>query len=513
MLQGFHLSYEPHPLVGTIFDNVDISLRSGERVALVGRNGVGKTKLLEILAGKLKPKSGRVVLSSGDVIGYLPQDFEFGFEGTLDEFLWAEGMDSGLDTATLLVGLRKLGARLGLQGLEDRPYQHLSLGERMRAALLLLLCQDPTLLLLDEPTNHLDLEARLWLEAFLQECPQGVLMVCHDRAITDAVVERVLELSAKGITEYSGNYSQMLEAKAENFVRETEAWENQRSEDRRLRIAVEKTLQHAAGVSKRPTGRTYDPKSKAFYEGKQAKIEKRAKAIKTRVEHLRERAVEKPYWADKIALVFTSAPIRTKECISVRGLGAEFGSKPIFEGLNFTVDRSSRLAFVGPNGSGKTTVLRILNGEIVCARGTVVFAPGLAVGYLSQSRNGLNHEKTLMEALDVQTREQERRGRTFLGRLGMRGDIVFKKVGVLSVGERTKLEIAYLLMSEANLLMLDEPTNHLDVESLEALESALGEFPGPILFTSHDRKFVQNLATDEIHMGDFMRVGTPGTRI
>ncbi len=496
MLQAFELSYEPHPLVGTIFTNVHLAVRRGERVALVGRNGCGKTKLLEILTGRLVPTTGRVVRTDGDVLGYLPQDFDFSSNGTLEEFLWTRSAEMAVPEQDLELGLRKLGPRLGLNGLESREYQALSLGERMRAAILLLLCQSPDVLLLDEPTNHLDLEARLWLEQFLKTCSQGVLMVCHDRAIMDSVVGRVLELGEGGITEYTGNYSDMLAAKSQRHAREKEEWERQKMEDRRLRIVAEKTLQRAAEMTKRPTGRTYDPKAKAFYAGKQASLDKRAKAIKSRVAHLRQHALDKPFEPDQVHLQFSAKRLRCEICLAVRGLEMEF-SAPLFSGINFTLERDSRLALVGANGCGKTTVFRLLTGELAPSGGSVQFAPGVEVAYLSQSRGALDPTKPLMEALE--TAEPER-ARTLLGQLAMRGDIVFKRVGDLSVGERTKLEIVKLLLSPANMLLLDEPTNHLDVESLEALESALAEFPGPIVFASHDRQFVEKVATEVLDL-------------
>lgn len=481
MLQASGLSYTADPRVGPLFENLSLSLLPGEKVALMGVNGAGKTKLLQILAGLLAPNSGSVVLSRGSTVGYLPQDFDYAFSGSLREFVLDEPL-----------ALRHL-ARFHLGSRLDQGYETLSLGERMRAALARLLASEPDILLLDEPTNHLDLEARLWLESFLESCLQGVLMVCHDRAMVNAVVSRVLELEQGSLREYSGGYDDMKQAKQERLERETAAWERERSEKRRLKNAAEKTLQKAARITRKPSGNNYSAASKPFFERKAKMMDRRAKAIRTRVQHMDRHSTAKPFVADALELDFPARPLRSSFPLTVRGLSKSYSSL-LFSDLSFEVEAGEKVALMGPNGCGKTTLLRILLGEEAPDSGEVTWESDASVAYLSQSRFTLPVGSSVLEALAPVNAKEEQFARTLLGRLGLRGDGIDKPIGVLSVGERTKVELVKILMTPANVLLLDEPTNHLDVESLEALEEALLDFPGSVLFTSHDRAFVERVS-------------------
>lgn len=490
MLQAFDLSVSVDPRVGPIFESVTLAVAPGEKVALVGPNGAGKSLLLRVLAGLIEPAHGRVVASG--LVGYLPQDFDLEFEGTLRELLEREAPDvPEYVVARTLHRLKLPDEKL------DQTYATLSLGERMRGAVAALLAQEPDILLLDEPTNHLDAEAREWLEDFLRRCPEGVLFACHDRAVVDAVAERVLELERGQLTAYAGNLSDMKREKAQREARQRETYEKQKQEDRRLRVAMEEQYQKAAKISNRPTQRTYDPRQKAYWAGVQARMDKRASAIRSRVEHARESSVEKPFEAETVKLEFPARPLRSAEALRVRGLRKAFGKRVLFEALSLTLDRGSRVAILGPNGAGKTTLFRILLGEETPDAGEVVWASDAKVAVLSQARDALELSLPAHRAI----KGDPDFVRTALARLGLRGDVATRPVGVLSVGERTKAEIVAMLATGANVLVLDEPTNHLDLGSLEALESALAEFPGAVLFTSHDRAFVERVATEVVHLG------------
>ncbi len=478
------LTYGPDPRLPLLFENLSLSLSRGEKVGLVGKNGAGKTKLLEILAGCLEPLKGQVVADRSR-LAYLPQDPVHNFPGTLEVFLSLEGPLA-----------KRHAARLGLASKLETEYDKLSYGEKTRAALARVLASEPETLLLDEPTNHLDVEARRWLEEFLTTSRHSVLMVCHDRAVLNASVSRVLELEGGRLIEYSGGYDDMLHAKRQRMDREMETWQKNRDEARRLKGAAEKQFQSAAGMTKRPTTRTYDPKAKAFYKGKEAKLDRRAKAIRNRVEQLP--SVEKPRIEDAAALEFPSRPLRHGVALSVRGLSKSFGSRIILDGVGFTLERGERLAVVGPNGVGKTTLFRILLGEQDADAGEFEWSSDARIGYLSQGRITLDPSLPIIEALAPATPDEEHFARTLLGRLRIRADAATKPVGVLSVGERTKAELVKMLMTPVNVLILDEPTNHLDIDSLEALESAIEDYPGCILFSSHDRTFVEKVAHHEL---------------
>ncbi len=495
MLQAFQLSFSPDPRVGPLFEQLDFSLAPGEKVALVGRNGAGKSLLLSILAGRLTPDRGRVV-SGGERIAYLPQDFDHGFDGTLAELLARECPD-----APDYVVAKTLH-RLGLDSARLRQsYSTLSLGERMRGTLAALLAGEPDVLLLDEPTNHLDTTVKVWLESFLRTSPEAVLLVCHDRMVINAVADRVVELDRGTLVSYTGNYADMLAQKQDRDARQRASWERHREEDRRLRNAAEQMLQAGANVTKKPKNRTFDPAAKPFYAAKQARMDKVAKGILARVKRVRSDTPDKPFEPDAIELEFPSRPLRSPEAVAVRGLRKAYGAQVLFEKLNLTLCRGARIAVVGPNGAGKTTLFRILRGEESADDGTVVWASDARVATLSQARDALDPTQPAIRALASRDSEAQQFARTALARLGMRGDLAERPIGVLSVGERTKVEIVAMLLTGANVLMLDEPTNHLDLASLDALESALVEFPGAILFTSHDRWFVDRVATETVTLG------------
>lgn len=495
MLQAYGLSITVDPKVGPLFENIDLTLDSGEKVALVGRNGAGKSLIVKILAGRIRPSKGRVVLNGGARLAYLPQDFDHGFEGSLLDLLERESPEAPWHA------IARTLHRLGLDtALLHRRYGTLSLGERMRGALAAILASEPSILLLDEPTNHLDVATKEWLENFLRHSPEAVLLVCHDRSVVNAVADRVIELERGQLTSYTGNYEDMVAHKATRNARAKEEWENHRQEDRRLRVAAEEAAQLAAKMTKRPTSRTFMAGAKPFYAAKQARLDKRSKAILSRVSQAREDAPEKPFEADSISLEIPARPLRHEEALAARKLMKTYGDRVLFRDLNITLHRGSRVAVIGPNGAGKTTLFRILLGEEVADQGEVKWASDARIATLSQARDALDLSLPAIRALDPKDPDAEKLARTALARLGMRGDIADRPLEVLSVGERTKVEIVSMLLTGANVLMLDEPTNHLDLASVEALEAALATFPGAILFVSHDREFVNRLATEVIEM-------------
>lgn len=487
MLQAFNLSCTKDPRVGPLFNHVDMALAEGEKVALVGRNGVGKTSLLRILAAIEPPTEGRVVLARGAQVAYLPQDFDHGFAGTLLELF---------DAPTY--ALARAASRVGLDTeLLHAPYPQLSLGEKMRGTIAGLLAAEPTLLLLDEPTNHLDIEAKAWLVEFLRTCRESVLLVCHDRAVLTQVPDRILELTPKGLVSYTGNYAAMLDEKRTAETRQSREWEEHRAETRRLKNVAETVRQRAVKTGKKPPGNEYSASAKPFYEAKKARVEKQAKAVLKRVQRELSDAPEKPFEHDALKVEFPTLPLRSAQPLVVRGVAKTFGDRVLFDGLDLTLENRSRLAITGPNGSGKTTLLKLLTGEMGADQGEIVWSSDAKVATLSQARDALD---PTLPASDAAGGEPQL-ARTVLACLGMRGEIGSRPVGNLSVGERTKAEIASMILRGANVLILDEPTNHLDIPSLEALEAALVRFEGVVIFVSHDAEFVSRLATEVLALG------------
>ena len=473
MLQAINLGVVVDPLVGFLFSGVNISISRGDKVALVGANGSGKSTLLSLLMGEMLPSLGRVFTAKGIHIAMLRQELP---------------VDECAPNGDLFRRDRT----------ELRPAGIQSPGERMRISLARLLSEEPDILLLDEPTNHLDLPARLWLEEFVGSCPQGVLVVSHDRSFVDAVADRTIELDRGGAKEYAGGYSEMIRLKQMRFVSETERYERSRSEIRRLKNTAEKTLQRAGQMTKLPKGVASAGMSKPHYAALQKKIDRRAKAIKTRIAQLDDRQVEKPFVTDAFQVEFPTLPLRSAFALQARGLSKSFGSRSLFRNLALDAASGGRVAIVGPNGAGKSTLLRGLLNPDSLDTGEVAWGSGAKPRLLSQRRDFGKPELTVLQNLAEFDQELVR---TTLGRLGMRGDAPIKPLGVLSVGERSRVELVSILLTGANVLLLDEPTNHLDIASLEAIEEALAEFAGAIIFASHDRRFIETFADTVVELG------------
>lgn len=482
MLQTHDLAVELDRLQGPIFTGLTLSLDRGDKVALVGPNGAGKTTLLRTLMGEISPLKGSVNVSRGTRLALLRQ--ELPEEGVLGDHID--------DTPEL----RRAFGRLHLPtAVLDRPAASLSPGERMRAGLAAVLADEPDLLLLDEPTNHLDLPARDWLVGFVRACREGILFVTHDRDFADQAAERVLLLERGHLAEYAGGYSDMQTARGKAHAREQEAYEKSREEVRRLKNAAESQIQRAAAIMKRPTQRTYDPKAKAFYSGKSGRMDKRAAAMRTRVEQIE--TPDKPFEPDTIRLMLPTVPLRGSTALEARGLSKRFGDRTLFENLSLDLSPGERLAITGPNGAGKTTLLRGLLEPETLDAGEVAWGRGARPGLLTQTRRTLDLDQSAVEALD---RYDETAVRTLLGALGLRGDFPRRRLGDLSTGERTRVELAAMLLGGTNVLLLDEPTNHLDLPSREALEKALGEYEGAVIFVSHDRRFIDAFADRVVNL-------------
>lgn len=490
MLQAFRVSYTPGPLSGPLFADLELTVDAGECVCLIGANGSGKTCLIEILAGIRQPQTGKVVLQSGAQLAYVAQDVGSTASGTL-----AEALLDDPDEPEHRARIKRQLARLGLppDRLDD-PVRTFSIGERVRAEIARAAANEPNILLLDEPTNHLDIHGKEWLIRFLEGWKGACLMVCHDRAVIDAVAVRTLELERGELKEYAGGFTDARAAKGLAAEQARAEYERNRQEERRLRDVALKSMQKAAALAKPSRNRTYDPKAKPFYEAMSARAAKQAKAIRGRAERVLEQRVEKPFEPDGVRLSFSAKPLRHSDAVSVRGLEKRFGDRELFGGLNLSVCRGERLALLGPNGAGKTTLMRILLKEVAPDAGEVRWSPDAKPIYLTQGRERLKSDQRVVEAIGG----DEASVRTLLACLGLRNVAADKLVSSLSVGERTKAELVGLLTSPANVLLLDEPTNHLDVAAMEALEEALLQFPGAILFTSHDMAFVERISTSKV---------------
>ena len=491
----------------TVFRGCSFALAWGDRAGLVGPDGVGKSTLLRILDGSVRPDRGTAAVARGARVGHLEQDprlpegrgvREAALEATgelrdLQERLAAAEADlaAGQSSEEAVRRYGDLQARfeqaggwareheaeaalagLGLSAATwDLPVEALSGGQRVRLALCRLLLSSPDLLLLDEPTNHLDVEAVEWLEARLQRFEGALLCVSHDRVFLDRVCTRILELSPDGAASYPGGYTAYVrqrEARAEALGA---AAARAAEEEERLRAYVER---YRAGNRSR-----------------------QAKSRQHRLEALRRRAPEAPRpAAEGPALRLEVRGASGREVLAVERLAKAYGDRVLFRPWDAVVRRGERIGVVGPNGAGKTTLLRVLAGEEEADAGAVLWGRGVELSWLRQDERGLDDEETVLgHVLGADERMGAPEARSLLARFLFRGDAVFRRAGDLSGGERHRLLLCLLCLEQGNVLFCDEPTNHLDIPAREALEEALAAFPGTLFLVSHDRYLLQRLCS------------------
>jgi ATP-binding cassette, subfamily F, member 3 len=509
-----------------LLDDVTWQLNARDRVGLCGPNGAGKTTLLKILARIDEPDAGQVVTPSDLTIGYLPQDgLEYGGRTLVDEARQAFGpllalkeelhrledqlADTTLDDAAheaVLVrysegqeDFRRLdGYTMDLRvstvlrglGFEDEDMQKstetFSGGWQMRIALAKLLLQRPTLLLLDEPTNHLDLDARNWLEEYLTEYPGAVMLVSHDRYFLDAVVTRIADLSLRTITDYQGNYSYYLREHEARMERLRTMKREQDEEVARIKMFVDRFRYQAT---------------------KAAQVQSRIKALEKVV------PIDVPPERKQVHFTFPQCTKSGRTVLELSHVGKRYAEKVIFRDLSLLIERGDRVALVGPNGAGKSTLMRLLSGAEAPDSGTRTEGHQVVMQYFAQDEaNRLEPTRTVYETLaDGSPHNMVPAIRNILGGFLFAGDDVYKKAGVLSGGERTRLAVARMLLRPANLLLLDEPTNHLDLDSKDVLLESLEGFTGTLILVSHDRYFVDRLATKIIAVGHGEALVYPGT--
>ncbi len=492
-----------------ILDRADWMLGDGDRVGLVGENGSGKSTLIKVMAGMQGLDFGRVEKTSGLEIGYLPQE-QVNHKGRtleeeaktalahlvklealheeIEEKLESEGLSPEQQEALLKhmaevmdsyqlqggyeaeAGMKRILFGLGFS--EDdlaRPVQSFSGGWQMRIALAKILLQGPGAMLLDEPTNHLDVEARDWLESFLEECEGSYLVVSHDRYFLDVVTERIVEIENGRLCDYRGNYSFFLAEKRKRIKSAQAAYDKQQQEIKKIKSFISKYK-----ADKKRAGQ----------------VQSRAKRL-TKME-----ALDPPPQNERsVHFKFPPPPRGPLRVVSLEGVGKSFGHTQVLSAADVTITRSEKVAVVGKNGSGKSTLLSIIAGRMEPDAGTRRQSPGVEAGYFGQeAADGLYDYDTVYEAIEKHAPfELQPRVRSLLGAFLFSGEDVDKKVKALSGGERSRLALAKLLLRPANLLVLDEPTNHLDLKAKEVLMQALKEYTGALVFVSHDRYFLENL--------------------
>jgi ATP-binding cassette, subfamily F, member 3 len=471
-----------------LFSEVSLFVARTDRFGLVGPNGAGKTTLFNLILGEETPDEGTIEWERGADFGYLPQESApVGDETILHiatsgkKLLPDHDDDHDIDY-TLEPRAKKILAGLGFREADhERLAKSFSGGWVMRAHLARLLVNEPALLLLDEPTNHLDLEALLWFQDYLTRYPGGLVIISHDREFLNSLCNGILELRGGTLNRYTGNYDDYLNEKDARKEQQASLFKNQQREIAHLQKFVDRF-------------------------GAKASMASRAKSKEKQIERLKDVAVEEP-WEDLKRINFRfPQPLRSGlKVVSLKKVEQAYGDHVVYRDLNFEAERGQRIVLVGPNGAGKSTLLKIL-GSIVPIRGGVMnLGSNVVPGYFAQNRaDNLKLSLTVMEnVMELRTAENqltEQQARAVLGGFLFRKDDVFKKVSVLSGGEKSRLALARLLINPPNLLLMDEPTTHLDIPSIDALVTALKQYEGTFIFISHDVYFIRQLALNVLHV-------------
>jgi ATP-binding cassette subfamily F protein 3 len=521
-----HKSYVIQP----ILQDISFSLSNSERVGLIGPNGCGKTTLMRILAGIEQPDSGTVLWTRPSLrIGYLAQGMEFDGDQTLQTTLnLAPVSQAELETeiASLALALasdpddshiqtrydsalRQLSsisdqpsAILGPLGLAelplDMPVKHLSGGQKTRLMLARVLLNDPHLLLLDEPTNHLDIEMLEWLEDWLNRFRGAALIVSHDRAFLDNTVSSILELdpATHEIKSYPGNYADYLDQKIAEREKQSQVWQDQQDELAQLRSAAA----HIRGLTKMKKGGKADGGdkfAKGFFGNRATKnVAGRAKHIEARIEKLlNEDRIEKPKQNWQMKLDFGAPAHQSKDVLITEKLSAGY-DRPLLTDLNLNIRAGQRIALTGPNGTGKTTLVRTIAGRLAPLAGSLKLGITVRLGYMTQEQELLKPEFNALQTVQNVAPFNETEARNFLHYFLFKGDDALRPTGALSFGERARLQLGLLVAQGCTFLLLDEPINHLDIPSRARFEEALASFKGTILAVVHDRYFIERFATD-----------------
>lgn len=502
---AIHKSYG----VDVIIDKISFHIEEKEKAAIVGVNGAGKTTLFKIITNQISADSGEVIVPKGTTMGYLAQNQQIEGERTIyeemlsvfDEIMQMENQLRNMEHRMANLQGKELsdfmerysnlqhnfeqkdgysyksrlkGVLKGLGFLEkeyDKPINQLSGGQKTRVYLGKLLLSKPDILLLDEPTNHLDMDSLQWLESFLKGYPGAVILISHDRYFMDAIVTKVIEIENKKSSVYEGNYSFYAHQKQINRQIQLKAYVQQQKEIKHQ----EDVIQTLRSFNREKSIKRAESREKAL-----DKIEK----------------IEKPEnLPDKMRLTLNPKVESGNDVIHVEGLSKSFGEKKLFSNVDFDIKKEEKIAVIGPNGVGKSTLFKILLSQIEQEKGEIRFGANVHVGYYDQELQQLDENKTIFQEIaDTYPKMTNGQIRNVLAAFVFTGDDIFKPISALSGGEKGRVSLAKIMLSESNFLLLDEPTNHLDMYSKEILEDAINNYTGTVLYISHDRYFINRTA-------------------
>lgn len=502
-----------------LYDQISFSVSKGEKVGLSGRNGAGKSTLMKIITGEARPDAGQIDKPADATIGYLHQDLSIPQDVTIQEETYKafelinameeklESLQNQLNTREdyesdeymkIVTELSNISERLGMLGVEkqeaeaekiltglgfkredfDRKINTFSGGWQMRVVLAKMLLQRPDYLLLDEPTNHLDIESILWLEKFLKEYEGAVILISHDRTFLDNITNRTIEVELGKVFDYPCNYSRYLVLREERLMLTRSAFSNQQ----KVIAEKEKTIKR--------------------FMAKATKT-KMAQSMQKQLDKMERIELDEPS-LKAMRLRFPDPPRSGLVVVEARNVAKNYGSKQVLKNLDLVIERGDTIAFVGQNGQGKTTLARLILGQTEVSDGKISLGSSLETGYYAQNQSeSFYGDATLLETIqEAAPEESEAKLRSVLGTFLFSGDDVYKKVKVLSGGERARLALACLILKPINFLVLDEPTNHLDMISKEILKEAIAAFKGTLLVVSHDRDFLKGLTSKVLEFRD-----------
>ena len=470
--------------IQTLLEGASLQINEGDRYALIGPTGSGKSTFLKMLLGEIEPDSGEISLRRGVMMGYLPQEnAPVSNRSVLDETLAGIEAPDGRVSAKAKSVLMGLGFKISDF---ERSLDTLSGGWAMRVAMARLLVQEPNLLMLDEPTNHLDLESLLWFQNYLQSYSGAIFLISHDRDFINNVCRSIVSLEDQSLKVYHGNYDYYLREKEAGRIKLESAWKRQQKEIEDMQDFIARNRVRASTAG-------------------------RAQSMIKRLEKLER--IELPEEMKTVKMRFPQPERTGVKVLALKNVKKSYGDVKVYDGLDFEIERGWKMAFVGHNGAGKSTLLKMLAGVIPFDSGEKVLGLNVKVGYFSQHRVAtLDFEKTvLQEAMDNDRNNSIQMVRTVLGSFLFPGESVFKKVNVLSGGEKSRLALVKLLLDPPNVLLMDEPTTHLDMASVDALVSALKDFEGTICFISHDLYLINAIADHIVHVDKGIITVYPGS--